>query len=284
MEKDIDLKNASKISQFVTNKQTKKSLAFDMLHVEAGCFDMEGYEGQGENPPKKVNIGQPFLMGETLVTQDLYELVMGFNPSQYCDNMKKPVEHVTWFDCADFCNKLSKLQGLNPYYSIKDVKKRRRQSTLPLDVIDEAVVKIRNGANGYRLPTEAEWEYAAKAGCDFMYSGSNSLEDVAVVRGIGTYEVKTRKPNAWGFYDMSGNTQEWCSDIRMKKRQSTDEFWHPIWEWCRGKTIEWEEVEIVVRGGGSCVSIEETTKCTRRNAYVPNYFGESIGIRLVRDF
>lgn len=173
-----------------------------MVLCPAGKFWMgsgwgEGYE---ERPRHLVKISKPFLMGQTQVTQALWQAVMDENPSEF-KGSDLPVECVSWFDMVRFCNRLSELENFKPAYSIGSGDK----PTVHLDFF----------ANGYRLPTEAEWEYAAKAGTELEYAGSDNLDEVGWYSrnsGYDTHPVAQKAPNAWGLYDMSGNVGEWCND------------------------------------------------------------------------
>ena len=160
-------------------------VSFTMKLVEGGTFQMGGNDSDAdsnEKPVHSVTLNN-YYIGETEVTQALWKAVMGSNPSRFKgDNL--PVEKVGWNDCQEFIRKLNQMTGKQ-----------------------------------FRLPTEAEWEYAArggKTGKGYKYAGSNTIDNVAwytqTTNDKGTKPVKTKSPNELGLYDMSGNVWEWCSD------------------------------------------------------------------------
>ena len=172
----------------VSNKTyTVNGVSFTMIGVEGGTFTMGSPDSDSdaygnEKPAHQVTLSN-YSIGETEVTQELWQAVMGSNPSYYTGDLQRPVEYVSWNNCQTFISKLNELTG-----------------------------------ESFRLPTEAEWEYAARGGKEskgYKYSGSNTVNDVAWYwdkSSSGTKAVKTKQPNELGIYDMSGNVYEWCSD------------------------------------------------------------------------
>ena len=180
---------------------TVNGVSFNMVSVEGGTFmmgapDDDWEANDNEKPAHQVTLSD-YCIGETEVTQALWLAVMGSNPSHfsptngYAENLQRPVENVSWYDCRTFINKLNEMTGKQ-----------------------------------FRLPSEAEWEYAARGGKrsqGYKYAGSNDVDAVAWysdnipsstegTAGYGTQPVATKSPNELGLYDMSGNVWEWCQD------------------------------------------------------------------------
>lgn len=179
----------------------------EMIECPAGTFVM----GSPENEPGRysdetehqVTLTQAFLMGKYPVTQELYEAVMGKNPS-FFNGPTRPVEMVSWYDAVRFCNALSAKLGLTPAYVI--------------GVGIEPSVTCDFASPGYRLPIEAEWEYAYRAGTMTTYYNGDSkagLDDIAWYSANAnnkTNPVGQKAPNAWGLHDMAGNVWDWTWD------------------------------------------------------------------------
>ena len=171
----------------------------EMVSLPGGWFEMGGHEeDQVDETPHRVYVS-PFSIDKYEVTQAEYERVMGKNPSRWKGG-KNPVEQIRWANAVEYCNARSRLEGLQPAYDPK---------TRTCDF----------EASGYRLPTEAEWEYAARAGTTTRYcfgDGPAKLKRYACFKENctrGPRPVGSKLPNRWGLCDMYGNVWEWCNDF-----------------------------------------------------------------------
>ena len=161
--------------------------------------------------------GTNFEMLQTEVTQELYESIMGENPSEFIGK-NYPVECVSWYDAIYFCNKLSIAKGYEPVYYVNANTNIKAWNYIPHQRRGISGRIIQNtSANGYRLPTVEEWQYAAKGGEDYTYAGSNEIDEVAWYHensNGSTHPIAQKKANGYGLYDMSGNVFEMCWDSR----------------------------------------------------------------------
>ena len=172
-----------------------------MIYLPSGEFAMGSTQGNpDEVPVHKVQVSA-FLMDEFEVTHELFAKVQLPDPSHWQDSPRKPVERVRWLDAKRYCNERSLLEGLKPCYNEK---------TPDWD--------CDYSANGYRLPTEAEWEYASRAGTDgpYDFASADKLRQYAWFADDAdqrTHPVGEKKPNRWGIFDLYGNVSEWCEDV-----------------------------------------------------------------------
>ena len=242
-----------------------------LILVEGGAFFMGSESGElYEYPVHNVQVSS-FYISPYEVTQGLWKTIMNTGIDVQRAKLKPagrlrgkgwgfPMYYVSWYEAVEFCNKLSELNGYDPCYS-------GSKENIVCDFT----------ASGYRLPTEAEWEYAARGGNrsrDYTYAGSNTLDSVAWYNGnsaIKTQEVGRKVPNELGLYDMSGNVNEWCWD--QFSRYTEKEQINP-----RGD----EGLIYRVFRGGSWSHPAEYSRSTFRIAYEPDRRGNNLGFRMVR--
>jgi formylglycine-generating enzyme required for sulfatase activity len=204
----------------------------EMVYLPGGEFTMGSRQGNtDEAPPHQIKV-TGFLMDKYEVTQDMFAKAQLPNPSHWNENPKKPVERVRWSDARGYCNERSLLEGLKPCYDEKT----------PDWHCDFT-------ANGYRLPTEAEWEYACRAGSHEAYDFGSADK----LRQYGwfadnadekTHPVGQKKPNRWGLYDLYGNVAEWCEDVYSPNYYSQSPATDPLGPPPMGK-----DTQRVLRGG-----------------------------------
>jgi len=229
---------------------------------------------QTESPVRRVKIDRPFYMSTQEVTQAEYEKLLQANPSwfskigegsdrvQGSDTSGRPVERITWFDALTFCNRLSEKEGLHPCYKINDGN---------ISFNDE---------NGYRLPTEAEWEYACRAGTAGPFANSTTDAEQPATSfwhdansGSLTQAAATNKPNAFGLFDMHGNVWEWCHN-EYGAIPAAGEAGKPIAGSLQGAA------ERVIRGGSW---MDDAIDCRSavRSDRLPSFRDNTIGFRVL---
>ena len=217
-------------------------LVDNMVHVAGGTFQMGSTSVVDEKPVHTVTLSD-FYIGKYEVTQEQWQAVMGSNPSDLKE-AKRPVEQVSWSDCQEFIQKLNQLTGKK-----------------------------------FRLPTEAEWEYAARGGNQsrgYIYSGSNVIGDVAWYDGNSrhlTHSVGTKAPNELGLYDMSGNVWEWCQDRYGYSYYSSSPQNNPIGP---------SSGSFRVFRGGCRNNLASLCRPARRDYGDPTFSSSNIGFRLAQ--
>ena len=222
-------------------------VSFNMVHVEGGTFVMGAFDydedAQDKEKPSHSVVLSDYWIGETQVTQALWEAVMGDNPSHFRGESSLPVENVSWQDCMEFIYKLNEITG-----------------------------------RLFHLPTEAQWEFAAKGGTmsrGFIFAGSNRIDDVAwysMNSGEKTHPVASLLRNELGLYDMSGNVCEWCQDWYMKYPSSLQE--NPTGRSGNGGSFR-------VFRGGSWHQTHMNCRVLARSCSVPSIRYNYLGLRLV---
>jgi len=231
-----------------------------MVFVKGGKFMM----GSPDNEPdrdmdeirRRVTVSS-FYIGRFELTQGEFIELMDVNPSNFQGDFL-PVENISWFYAIEYCNRLSMKEGLTPVYGY-----------------DGTNVVFNRNANGYRLPTEAEWEYASRAGKKTAFNTGKKISSEHA--NHDNYAGSTiiggnYRSNSWGIYDMSGNVFEWCWD------------WYGIYD--RNDTVDPQGPEVgqgrVIRGG-SWINGQNTLRSAYRNFYPPGSGNERIGFRLARN-
>ena len=235
-------------------------VSFTMKPIAAVQGAVLGDNSRSNNQEHSVSLSA-YYIGQTEVTQELWKAVMGNNPSTFTDSTKNPVEKVSWYDCIEFCNELT-AEVMGEEHCVYKV----RGSSVTADFSQK----------GFRLPTEAEWEYAAMGGRYYTYAGTNndaSLKDYAwydANSGDKTHEVGTKQANKYGLYDMSGNVEEWC------------------WDWCSSGTPTSGQSDPrgaasgtyrVVRGGCWMFVANSAARACRDYGY-PDIRGDYLGLRV----
>ncbi len=235
---------------------------------EMGCTaGQQGCQAQ-ELPAHDVTLSRGLWMGRTEVTQAEFLALMAYNPSDFSAcGAGCPVEQVSWHEAAAFTNAMSASEGLTACYACEGEGPSVRCAP------DGEPVECA----GYRLPTEAEWEFAARAGEDFVYSGSNDIDEVAWWAGTSgepTRQVATKQANAWGLHDMSGNVWEWLND------------WHdPLGGW--GPALDPrgpDEGDARMTRGGSVYLTAPFARVTYRIGLFPEHIAPHAGFRVARTF
>jgi sulfatase modifying factor 1 len=241
----------------------KTASGAEMVLIPGGWFEMGSSDGESDEAPVHRVWIDPFLMDRHEVTQEQYVRLVDVNPSTF-PGPGRPVDSVNWADAVQYCNLRSRGEGLSPCY-------------------DEETWGCDFRAYGYRLPTEAEWEYACRAGTRTKYSfGSDpgKLPMHAWFKGNSskeTHPVGQRRPNGWGLFDMHGNVAEWCNDVYAKSYYEKSPARNPLGP---------EEGDIkILRGGAwnySADSCRSSSRTGENYREIDACITDSTGFRCVR--
>ncbi|HOP64837.1 MAG TPA: SUMF1/EgtB/PvdO family nonheme iron enzyme [Spirochaetota bacterium] len=249
----------------------------ELVYIKGGVFVM-GEEGNTyEMPAHKRSVGA-FWIGKYEITQKQYMNITGENPSKYDggwfgNNEDYPVERVSWYEAVEFCNALSKKAGLTPAYvidknQIDPANKNRYNGD------KRWTVSLIANASGFRLPTEAQWEYACRAGSKSVYYWGDEIDDdycwYSGNSDDKTHPVGTKKPNAFGLYDMSGNVWEWCWDwYQLYDKKDVRGFENSPFMRDYRDRMSGGTSRRVLRGG-SCIHLDKGVCSAMRYSLIPN--------------
>ena len=303
----VKTETCSKCSE---TRNTEAILASGLVQIPGGSFTM-GPDIWNNDAEFNVTLSA-FKMSKYAVTQDLYQAVMGNNPSYFnggptggVDDYylrepaegetqgRRPVEMVNWYDAIIFCNKLSVREGLSPVYKINGSVNPSEWGEVPYynysndiivgDTNKWDAVEIASGSNGYRLPTDVQWEYACRAGTSTKWHFGDDESKLEEYAWYGwedkwgyenpngkTHQVGLLKPNQWGLYDMYGNVIEWCWD-----------WWGDYPAAAKTDYTGAETGTDRVKRGGSWIHSAEYTRSASR-LYSPPVWSDVSGFRVVR--
>lgn len=287
---------AAKASEPNAIHVVENSIKMKLVYVPPGEFEMGSPVSEEDRRDNEtlhhVKLTKGFYLGVYEVTQSEFERIMKRNPSRYykagegadrvvgADTSSFAVDSVSWYDAMEFCNELSKSEGLPEYYTLQTV--IRPNARITFARVTEA------GGDGYRLPTEAEWEYACRAGTKTMYYYGDLVNgEVANVNGNSPYgkktggpvwgrtrEVGSYKPNAFGLFDMHGNVTEWCNDWFDGETANTEDAIDP-----KGA----DSCGYRANRGGSFLSATKFARSACRGSSTPTNDFPTIGFRVARN-
>jgi formylglycine-generating enzyme required for sulfatase activity len=252
----------------VTNPRetTSQSTGMVLIRIEAAEFQMGSARGDDdaqaiEMPQHSVWLTRAYYLGKFEVTQEEYKKVVGMNPSRSSGNSKCPVEYVSWLDAIRYCNQMSERDGVERFYEISEDKVRVVSWEAP----------------GYRLPTEAEWEYACRpTGGMLLHDDQANMDEIGWFNGNSgrtTHEVGQKRANSLGFFDMRGNVSEWCWD---------DFTYYPKADDLQKDPHETTGSPFRVVRGGDCESAAVSCRPESRLGIAPRAQSASLGFRVAR--